>query len=289
MFNLNIQQNDNVYIYYDEINGNIIKISNNLKKDDVYKILEIPRTQVQEILEGRKKIEDFKVSYDTSLKQTFLVEITIDNTKSIINDILFEIKQIENHEMLKEEYKGISIDVWYKDLDHLEGQHVFYQNNIYKSKKYIPSHSEFKEDDYSLIISNVKIYMDSNNNLNFCKLSDLKNGDLILNYNKLYTYHNNHNADLFILKDKNYYVFKLNEKNKDKIKKYNLYNNTKINFSITKKHDPNILFRLISFSIHDLLEDFIVNYQYDFEFENKPISIYTTKYFDSYSYGFINE
>ena len=54
-------------------------------------------------------------------------------------------------------------------------------------------------------------------------------------------------------------------------------------YSITKKHDPNILYRLIKFN-----DTQTIPFEYDFEFDLKPISIYTTRKFSSYVYEVIN-
>ena len=54
-------------------------------------------------------------------------------------------------------------------------------------------------------------------------------------------------------------------------------------FSITKKDDPNVLYRLIRFSDSDE-----VAFENDFEFDNEEVSVYTMRRFDTYHYEEIN-
>ena len=41
------------------------------------------------------------------------------------------------------EYVGVHIDIWYDDLEHLGGQHVWIDNCIYKVKKDQPAQTNF--------------------------------------------------------------------------------------------------------------------------------------------------
>jgi hypothetical protein len=54
-------------------------------------------------------------------------------------------------------------------------------------------------------------------------------------------------------------------------------------YSITKKGDPNILYRLLKFDGNE------IPFDYDFEFDNLDISIYTIRRFGSYLHEVINE
>ena len=55
-------------------------------------------------------------------------------------------------------------------------------------------------------------------------------------------------------------------------------------FSITKKHDPNILYRLIRFENSNEIP-----FEHDFEFDQTDISVYTTRRFDNYFFEEVNE
>jgi len=60
-------------------------------------------------------------------------------------------------------------------------------------------------------------------------------------------------------------------------------------FSITKKNDPNILYKTISFNFEDLVDGkyIVLSFDSKFEFDNEPIGIYTIKRFDKYMYEVI--
>lgn len=55
-------------------------------------------------------------------------------------------------------------------------------------------------------------------------------------------------------------------------------------YSITKKHDPNILHRLLQFD-----QSYTVPFEYDFEFDDIPVSVYTVRKFSKYLFEVINE
>lgn len=57
-------------------------------------------------------------------------------------------------------------------------------------------------------------------------------------------------------------------------------------YSVTKKHDPNVLYRLLKFKKQD--NNYIVPFEYDFEVDTIQLSIYTTRKFSTYSYEVIN-
>ena len=59
-----------------------------------------------------------------------------------------------------------------------------------------------------------------------------------------------------------------------------------LHFSITEKSDPNILLKTISFNFSELHDTkyVIVPFDSKFEFEAKPVSVYTIKNFDRYMY-----
>jgi len=60
-------------------------------------------------------------------------------------------------------------------------------------------------------------------------------------------------------------------------------------FSITSKNDPNIFYRSLEFNISNSLvdDDLTIPFKYDIERSFDDVSIYTSKYFDSYSHEVI--
>ena len=61
---------------------------------------------------------------------------------------------------------------------------------------------------------------------------------------------------------------------------------TKQFYSITKKYDPNVLYRLIRFE--KVGDEYIVPFELDFEVDNLNLSIYTVRKFSTYSYEVID-
>jgi hypothetical protein len=57
-------------------------------------------------------------------------------------------------------------------------------------------------------------------------------------------------------------------------------------YSITKKYDPNVLYRLLKFKKQN--NEYIVPFEYDFELDDLSLSIYTTQKFSTYAYEVIN-
>lgn len=62
--------------------------------------------------------------------------------------------------------------------------------------------------------------------------------------------------------------------------------NTLLAFSITEENNPNILYRTLTFPFKDLIKQSYVikDFLHDYEFAGEPISVYTIKRFDSYSF-----
>ena len=83
------------------------------------------------------------------------------------------------------EYVGIHVDVWYKELSHLAGQHVWLNNTVYKLLNDQDVDTEFTMDNAEVIVSNVNLYADDNKSLKTVETISL--GDIILNGNKLYS------------------------------------------------------------------------------------------------------
>lgn len=69
------------------------------------------------------------------------------------------------------------------------------------------------------------------------------------------------------------------------VKTHSLSLYDKILLSVTEKDDPNILYRTLYIDLETLIEQSIsIPFKSEFERTGKHVSIYTNKYFDSYSY-----
>lgn len=91
-------------------------------------------------------------------------------------------------------YEGIHIDVWYKELSHKAGQHIWHKGTVYRLKKDQKANTNFKKSNTEVIVKDVILFEDENNMLKF---DDPKTkGDKFLSFNHLYIkddYGINHN------------------------------------------------------------------------------------------------
>jgi hypothetical protein len=100
------------------------------------------------------------------------------------------------------------------------------------------------------------------------------------------------NPDLYVNCYNNKWILGLNSKFRNHSKSMlNVIGNLTFNFSITDKNDPNVLHSSFVVQLYDLIEsvEFDVTEQISIPKDIENISIYTFKYFDTYSYEIINE
>ena len=64
------------YIYYEKETGKINKVSSRNDIEDGFEIFEIPSADVEPILKGERKTEEFVIFYDASSKQIQLKEVS---------------------------------------------------------------------------------------------------------------------------------------------------------------------------------------------------------------------
>lgn len=148
LFNINYNYKKGMVVWY---KNNIYKTKRNIKIGTPLK------SSNSELFIEDVKITDLKISNDIDMQE---------------NKIVFE-----------DIYDGIKVDVWYDKLEHLEGQHVWYNNSVYRMNTYQPINSVFNEDNADLILKSVKLYDDDNKFLKFDK--NLEAGDKVLNKNQL--------------------------------------------------------------------------------------------------------
>ncbi len=289
--NKKIELSSDSYVYYDELTGVIKKISN-IREINDYSMLRVNHEQVKDIIKGRYKYNDFLVTYDNSQKINVLKRRDLKNNTHEIRDRIYKIKQVYNDYYHREIYKGIYVDVWYKDLEHLKGQHVWYNNVVYKAKDVIPPNTKFNANHYEKILSDVILYKDVNINLPFESLTAI--GQSFLNNNYLYQYSQGIDIeDLTIKRDltTNCWSFITSLAVQDDISFRNLESikNTSLSIFVTALNDPNILYRHFLISVNDLLRDnsIHISFKYDWESTDKQVSIYTNKFFDTYVYRVI--
>ena len=244
--------------------------------------LEVELDQVIDLVTGSKPFSNNCIMYDAIANKYHLTTKTVEEVSWNINRSIYKIQkslnadvtiiknckekywsiEFQNHYIPsktyevkkafidyyhKEIYEGIYVDVWYKKLSHLAGQHVWYNKNVYKAINNIPMNVEFSTDDYELVVSDVKLYRDKNKHLEFESLEILEEKFLKDNY--LYSYVKGVGSGSLL-------------------------------FSITKENDPHELYRVLQINLNSL-EDYKIPMIYNEELlEN---SVYTLKRFESYS------
>jgi hypothetical protein len=100
-------------------------------------------------------------------------------------------------------------------------------------------------------------------------------------------------ADIQIIQDvKNTcWKFLISESLRQSLAANNVSLKSQLSFSITEENNPNVLYRSLTFPFSQLVNEFYVikDFKEQYEFDGLPISVYTIKRFDSYSYEVINE
>jgi hypothetical protein len=104
-------------------------------------------------------------------------------------------------------YEGIDIDKWYPNLPYLAGQHVWYENTLYRCHTEYTEKKEFSIDQYDVVLENIK---------ELVQLTTFAKGDILFHERVLW----------MSLID-----YDLNQNNKDKIR-YDLWENTKERFLV---------------------------------------------------------
>tara|TARA_B100000424_G_scaffold271528_1_gene274673 strand:- start:1027 stop:2376 length:1350 start_codon:yes stop_codon:yes gene_type:complete len=290
---------------------------------------------------------------------------SIKNSKLLVKDVY--VTDIPTQQLSvttlehKEEYVGVHVDVWYDELEHLAGQHVWIENCVYKLINDQKAGTNFDPDNCEMIASNVSLHDDENKSLKF---NDIVNdGDIYLKNNKLYSAKlvtnikttsvstkdvifkgNNFTFALWryksrstILVDSIYSAKLITENTKlDLVNSNNLKNGEKVllgdklysverdkeydiiitqdirdklwfldlnpstlkffqlshykqddmlYFSVTAKHDPNILYRSLKIPLNSLKEK--VTIPFINKDETEDVSVYTAKYFEAYGHEII--
>lgn len=138
-------------------------------------------------------------------------DLNFDNALLFVEDVKLSDISTRDHvislEVTVPIYDGIHVDVWYKELDHVTGQHVYHNGNVYKIKKDQKKNTNFSKRNCELIVENVILYDDSNKDLKFQDPTTV--GDKFLDNNKLYMIdinelvHNHTFGDIFFYSGNN--------------------------------------------------------------------------------------
>jgi hypothetical protein len=98
-------------------------------------------------------IGNFNLNYRYPVGSLVYYEHSIWKKEAEGEDILpFDVSELN----LSKEYVGIDVDKWYPNLPYLTGQHVWYENKLYRCREEYSEDGEFSLDKYDLILDNVK-------------------------------------------------------------------------------------------------------------------------------------
>ena len=294
------------YVYYNKENSKIHKISSKNIAEEGFEVFEIETNEVNPILTGERRTDEFVIAYDVSLKQLRLKEVAYDDSYNTAATMCYQLPMLKytdsreyiddftKRQVLTPQYVGMHIDVWYDELSHLAGQHVWKNNNVYKVIKDQPANTKFNIDNAELIVKNVKLLSDENKELKIDNTIDI--GDLILKNNSIFvfdfeTVSNNEKYDIIIRQNTNDGVWRisLNTHTKKFLRMSGYNPKETLYFSITAKHDPNIFYRSLEFTVGDLVMESspTIPFIYDVEHDANNVSIYTAKYFENYAHEII--
>ena len=127
----------------------------------------------------------YKLTSDISAGNDFVLsEHSIFVEDVVLSDIPTQTHTAQ-HLTMTPEYVGVHVDVWYDELPHLAGQHVWINRTVYKLLKDQKENTEFSVDNAELIVSNVDLYADENASLE--TKEDVSDGMIILKNNELYS------------------------------------------------------------------------------------------------------
>jgi hypothetical protein len=85
----------------------------------------------------------------------------------------------------------------------------------------------------------------------------------------------------------NCWKVRMTTKLKQNLDEKNIKLNQNLNFSVTKKHDPNVLYKTFSISLSDILRNICIKVPFtaDFEYTDAPVSLFTSRKFDTYVFS----
>jgi len=112
------------------------------------------------------------------------------NAELFVKDVLLTDMSTVTHDLqfltMQPEYEGVHVDVWYDELSHTEGQHVWHQGTVYRIKKDQKAETKFRKANCKIIVEDVILYADENKYLKVIDPNELISGMTILNNNKIF-------------------------------------------------------------------------------------------------------
>ena len=135
------------FVYYSK-DGEIHKVTNAFTKSDSLECIEVPHDSVKDIIIGKHKLSDYIVSFNpdskkftVKLKQKKLTQQALFyNIPAVLftkEDYVFYFNpDVKKTPSTKPVYENIFVDIWYNELEHLAGQHVWHNYSVYKILNY---------------------------------------------------------------------------------------------------------------------------------------------------------
>ena len=141
-------------------------------------------------------------------------------------------------------------------------------------------------------ITNVKVIYNTKSKLYELDRNTLDN--YVYNINDwLYECKDGKNSDIQIIQDLKHtcWKFYISDELKAKLNEQNVTLNVDCHFHITEKNNPNVLHKTLSFPLTELRNKFyiVLPFSEQYEFDGVPVSIYTIRKFDTYSYEVTND
>ena len=84
------------YVYYDKENGKIHKISSANTPQEGFEVFEIENSEVNPILTGERRTDEFTITYDVSLKQVRLKEVAYDDSHNTAATMCYQLPVIKD-------------------------------------------------------------------------------------------------------------------------------------------------------------------------------------------------
>ena len=113
------------------------------------------------------------------------------NAELFIKDVLLTdtstVTHVSNRLIMQPEYEGVHVDVWYDELSHTEGQHVWHRGTVYRIKKDQKAETKFRKANCEIIVQDVILYADENKHLTVIDTNDLNLGMIVLSNNKIFS------------------------------------------------------------------------------------------------------
>lgn len=171
-----------VDVWYDELEhytGQHVYVENS-----VYRIKDYQKNNTKFNIDNAVLIKDnVKLISDSNRNLKF--SRPRNNNIVLKDNFLYQVLQEDiPNIVLTPQYEGINVDIWYRELEHVAGQHVYYENAVYRIKKQVPVYTDFSDEFAEKIIDNIKLFDDENLLLSF---DQIKVFDIILSNKKLYS------------------------------------------------------------------------------------------------------